>query len=209
MSSSHASRSFTMRAFCPRRRPGWGRCGRCVRISYSRRTTTGGVVMADLVTRERYGHVLLIRINRPDKRNAFSLALIDEFAAAYEEFGDDPELWAAAVFAHGDHFSAGLDLAEVGPAVAERGPAALASSRRYDPFGMWAPQVPKPVVLAVQESPSRCPLNWRWPATSSSPRTMSGSGNSRSRAGSCRSGSHPAGAVAPGVGQRHVVPAHR
>lgn len=106
--------------------------------------------MADLVTRERDGHVLLIGINRPDKRNAFSLALIDEFAAAYEEFGDDPELRAAAVFAHGDHFSAGLDLAEVGPAVAERGPAALAGSRRYDPFGMWAPQVPKPVVLAVQ-----------------------------------------------------------
>lgn len=106
--------------------------------------------MADLVTRERDGHVLLIGINRPDKRNAFSLALIDEFAAAYEEFGDDPELRAAAVFAHGAHFSAGLDLAEVGPAVAERGPAALAGSRRYDPFGMWAPQVPKPVVLAVQ-----------------------------------------------------------
>lgn len=144
--------------------------------------------MADLVTRERYGHVLLIGINRPDKRNAFSLALIDEFAAAYEEFGDDPELWAAAVFAHGDHFSAGLDLAEVGPAVAERGPAALAGSRRYDPFGMWAPQVPNRSSWPCKESPSRCPLNWRWPATSSSPRTMSGSGNSRSRAGSCRSG---------------------
>ncbi|MFN8126641.1 MAG: crotonase/enoyl-CoA hydratase family protein [Candidatus Nanopelagicales bacterium] len=106
--------------------------------------------MSALVTTERDGHVLLIGINRPEKRNAFSLALIDEFAAAYEELGDDPELRVGVVFAHGDHFSAGLDLAEVGPAVAEHGPGALAGSRRYDPFGMWAPQVPKPVVVAMQ-----------------------------------------------------------
>lgn len=106
--------------------------------------------MTDLVTSERDGHLLLIGINRPEKRNAFSLALIDQFAAAYEEFGDDPDLRAAVVFAHGEHFSAGLDLAEVGPAVAEHGPGALAGNRRYDPFGMWAPQVPKPVVVAMQ-----------------------------------------------------------
>ena len=45
---------------------------------------------------------------------------------------------------------AGLDLAEVGPAVAKDGPAALGGGRRFDPFGMWGPQVPKPVVMAVQ-----------------------------------------------------------
>ncbi len=103
-----------------------------------------------LVTTERDGHVLLIGVDRADKRNAFNLAVIDEFAAAYEEFGADPELRAAVVFGHGDHFSAGLDLAEVGPAVAENGPGALGGGRQYDPFGMWGPQVPKPVVMAVQ-----------------------------------------------------------
>lgn len=105
---------------------------------------------AALVTTERDGHVLLIGVNRAAKRNAFNLALIDQFAAAYEEFGDDPDLRAAVVFGHGDHFSAGLDLAEVGPAVAQDGPGALAGGRRFDPFGMWGPQVPKPVVMAVQ-----------------------------------------------------------
>lgn len=103
-----------------------------------------------LVTTERDGHVFVIGIDRADKRNAFNLAVINQFAAAYEEFADDPALRVAVVFGHGDHFSAGLDLAEVGPAVAERGPGALGGERRYDPFGMWAPQVPKPVVLAVQ-----------------------------------------------------------
>jgi enoyl-CoA hydratase/carnithine racemase len=101
------------------------------------------------VTVEREGHVLLIGINRPEKRNAFDLETIDALAAAYEELGDDRELRAGVLFAHGDHFSAGLDLAQVGPVVAEKGPSALAGGRKYDPFGVWAPQVPKPIVMAV------------------------------------------------------------
>lgn len=106
--------------------------------------------MGDRVTIERDGHVLLIGVNRPHKRNAFDLATIDEFGAAYEVLGQDPDLRVGVVFGHGDHFSAGLDLAEVGPAVASRGPGALGGEHAYDPFGVWGPAVPKPVVLAVQ-----------------------------------------------------------
>lgn len=101
------------------------------------------------VTVERDGAVLKMGINRPEKRNAFDLATIEALAAAYEQLGDDDSLRAGVLFGHGDHFSAGLDLAEVGPAVAERGPGAIAGGRKYDPFGVWAPQVPKPVVMAV------------------------------------------------------------
>jgi enoyl-CoA hydratase/carnithine racemase len=53
------------------------------------------------------------------------------------------------LFGHGDHFSAGLDLAEVGPAAAEHGPQVLYGSHRFDPFGAWREPVPKPVVMAV------------------------------------------------------------
>lgn len=105
--------------------------------------------MSDRVTVERDGQVLLIGINRKEKRNAFDLATIDALAAAYETLGNDPEIRAGVLFGHGDHFSAGLDLAEVGPAVAARGPAALSGGRAYDPFGVWGPPVPKPVVMAV------------------------------------------------------------
>jgi enoyl-CoA hydratase len=63
---------------------------------------------------EQRGHVLLIGINRPDKRNAFDLELIDQFGAAYERLGTDPDVRVGVVHAMGDHFSAGLDLAEVG-----------------------------------------------------------------------------------------------
>lgn len=105
--------------------------------------------MAEAITVEREEHVLLIGVNRPDKRNAFNLETIEQFAAAYERLGTDDDVRVGVVFAHGDHFSAGLDLAEVGPAVAEQGPQALAGSGRYDPFGIWGEQVPKPVVMAV------------------------------------------------------------
>jgi enoyl-CoA hydratase len=99
---------------------------------------------------ERRGHVLLIGVNRPHKRNAWDLATIDAVGAAYQQLGNDPDLRAGVVHGVGPHFSAGLDLAEVGPAVAAKGPAALSGGYEYDPFGVWAPPVPKPVVMAVQ-----------------------------------------------------------
>jgi enoyl-CoA hydratase/carnithine racemase len=99
---------------------------------------------------ERRGHVLMIGVNRPQKRNAWDLATIDAVGAAYQLLGSDPELRAGVVHGVGEHFSAGLDLAEVGPAVAARGPAALSGGYDFDPFGVWAPPVPKPVVVAVQ-----------------------------------------------------------
>jgi enoyl-CoA hydratase/carnithine racemase len=105
--------------------------------------------MSERVTVERDGAVLLIGVNRPEKRNAFDLETIEAFSAAYEQLADDPEVRVGVVFGHGDHFSAGLDLAQVGPAVAANGPSALAGSRRFDPFGVWGPPVPKPVVMAA------------------------------------------------------------
>lgn len=100
------------------------------------------------VTLERDGHVLLVGINRPEKRNAFDLAMLDRLAGAWETAADDPEVRAVVLFPHGDHTSAGLDLAEVGAFVAQHGPRALSGGKRFDPFGLWGPPLPKPVVMA-------------------------------------------------------------
>jgi enoyl-CoA hydratase/carnithine racemase len=105
--------------------------------------------MTEKVTIERDGHVLLIGVNRPEKRNAFDLETIAQLGKAYDTLGDDPDLRVGVLFGHGDHFSAGLDLAVVGPAVAENGPSALAGDGKYDPFGVWRDPVPKPIVMAV------------------------------------------------------------
>ncbi|MDX1510934.1 MAG: crotonase/enoyl-CoA hydratase family protein [Nitriliruptorales bacterium] len=106
--------------------------------------------MSESVTVERDGHVLLIGINRPDKRNAWNLDVINGVARAYEQLSTDDEVRVGVLFGHGDHFSAGLDLAEVGPVVAEQGPAALSGEGAYDPFGLWGEPPAKPVVMAVQ-----------------------------------------------------------
>jgi enoyl-CoA hydratase/carnithine racemase len=105
--------------------------------------------MTERITVEREGHVLLIGVNRPEKKNAFDLGMLEGLAAAYERLADDDEARVAVLFAHGACFSAGLDLAVVGPVVAEKGPSALSGGRRFDPFGVWGEPVPKPVVMAV------------------------------------------------------------
>lgn len=105
--------------------------------------------MSDRITVDLDGHVLMIGVNRPEKRNAFDLQTIEEFSDAYERLGEDEQARVGVLYAHGDHFSAGLDLADVGPAVTERGPDRLAGDGPYDPFGVWRDPVPKPVVMAV------------------------------------------------------------
>ena len=106
--------------------------------------------MSDLVTVDLVDNVLRIGVNRADKRNAHNLEVIAALGAAYDRIAEDDEVRVAVVYGHGDHFSAGLDLAEVGPYVAEHGPSALAGEGTHDPYGVFGPRVPKPVVLAVQ-----------------------------------------------------------
>lgn len=105
--------------------------------------------MTSRITVDRDDHLLLIGIDRPEKRNAFDVQMLEDLGAAYERLGKDEALRVGVVYAHGDHFSAGLDLGVVGPVVAAQGPQALAGKSAYDPFGIWAEPVPKPIVMAV------------------------------------------------------------
>ncbi|MEZ4453328.1 MAG: crotonase/enoyl-CoA hydratase family protein [Nannocystaceae bacterium] len=94
------------------------------------------------------GRVRLLGLARPEKRNAFDLAMLRELGRALTEYDDDPELWCALLYAEGDHFTAGLDLAEVGPAVAAG--AALFPEDGVDPLGLRGRARRKPLVMAVQ-----------------------------------------------------------
>ncbi len=99
------------------------------------------------VTVERDGHVLLIGLNRPEKRNAFNLRMLAELAEAYGLLERDDELRCGVLFAHGDHFTGGLDLAEVGPALTAGANPYPEGSR--DPWRLDGPWT-KPIVAAVQ-----------------------------------------------------------
>jgi enoyl-CoA hydratase len=105
--------------------------------------------MHERIITEVDDHVVRICVNRPEKRNAFDLATLEQLSAAYERLAEDQDLRVGVLCAHGEHFSAGLDLAEVAPVIADRGPKVLAGGGLYDPFGIWAQAVPKPVVMAV------------------------------------------------------------
>src|ERR1700747_544466 len=72
----------------------------------------------DTVSLERAGQFLLSGLNRPHKRNSFDRAMLADLARAYGLLESDTSLRAGVLFAHGDHFTAGLDLVDVGPAVA-------------------------------------------------------------------------------------------
>ncbi|WP_156766569.1 crotonase/enoyl-CoA hydratase family protein [Mycobacterium sp. E2327] len=77
-----------------------------------------GLPNLDTVSLERDGHVLLIGLNRPEKRNAFDRAMLADLSRAYGVLESDGSLRAGVLFAHGDHFTAGLDLVDVGPGIA-------------------------------------------------------------------------------------------
>lgn len=100
------------------------------------------------LTIDRDGQILLIGLNRPSKRNAMNEAMLQELAHAYRVLGEDPELRVGVVYAHGEHFSAGLDLTDIGPKMADGSFDALGGG--IDPWGIRTEQVPKPVVLALQ-----------------------------------------------------------
>jgi enoyl-CoA hydratase/carnithine racemase len=101
------------------------------------------------ITVERRGAVLLMGFNRPEKRNAADLRLLQELALAYGELERDPELRAGFVFAHGDHFTGGLDLADVGPRIGPDG-LDMVPEGGINAWQVDGTHVTKPVVMAVQ-----------------------------------------------------------
>jgi enoyl-CoA hydratase/carnithine racemase len=101
------------------------------------------------VTLESSGHILFIGLNRVDKRNAADLEMLTQLALAYGTLDRDPDLRVGVVFAHGDHFTAGLDLVDVGPALAKTGSLPLPEGG-IDPWGITTSPVRKPVVMAIQ-----------------------------------------------------------
>ncbi len=105
--------------------------------------------MTDGVTvrTERREHVLLIGLARPAKLNAFDMRMLRELAEAFTAYEEDDALRCAVVHADGPHFTAGLDLADVGPRMA-RGEAAWPEDA-VNPWGTTGRRRTKPVVCAV------------------------------------------------------------
>ena len=100
------------------------------------------------VSREICGSLLLIGLDRATKRNAFDSHLIHDLSLALTEYEDHPELRCAVIFAHGDHFTAGLDLVELQPKLSSG--IFSYDEHQINPWGTSGRQRKKPVIVAVQ-----------------------------------------------------------
>jgi len=101
-----------------------------------------------LLVERRGDHTLRLTINRPDKRNALSLELLDRLGAAFREHAADATLKLAVLTAAGDRcFAAGGDLKELESVRSEAD--TLAMSRRARAALDQVRQFPVPVVAAL------------------------------------------------------------
>ena len=66
--------------------------------------------MLDEILATRSGAILEIRLNRPDKKNAITVAMYAALADAFEEAGADPAIRAVTIAGNGGLFTAGNDL---------------------------------------------------------------------------------------------------
>lgn len=98
---------------------------------------------------EQRGHLLLIGLNRPAKRNAFDRQMLDELATAYARLEDSETVRCGVLYAEGEMFTAGLDLAAIAPTIAASG-AFDYPENSIDPLNLYGERTrTKPLVAAV------------------------------------------------------------
>lgn len=100
------------------------------------------------ITSEVRGHILLMGIDRAEKYNGFTPTMFSQLVDAYTELENNPDLRVGILHAHGNNFTAGLDLPKFADAMAESG--SLLPTHGIDPFGLRKPFRSKPIISAVQ-----------------------------------------------------------
>ncbi|MDR7551329.1 MAG: enoyl-CoA hydratase/isomerase family protein [Armatimonadota bacterium] len=97
----------------------------------------------DLLTLEKHDRVALVTLNRPEKRNALSIALREEIDRCLQELEADDTVSVVVITGAGPVFCAGFDTSEFVPDKLE---AVEASSNRYH---RRLAEFSKPLVAAV------------------------------------------------------------
>ncbi|QDF06979.1 crotonase/enoyl-CoA hydratase family protein [Myxococcus xanthus] len=103
--------------------------------------------MSNFITEETEGFVRKIGLNRPEKRNAMNIALIEQLSGALGRAEADESIRVCVLFAHGTVFTAGLDLMDVFPRLGDA--QTLFSAAGIDPWATHGPARTKPLIIAV------------------------------------------------------------
>ena len=105
-----------------------------------------------IVLTEQRGHVAVVRMNRPEARNAMSADLLAALIMTWERLEADDETWAYVITGADDTaFCAGADLKEMATRVNTQGPRKypLPTSAEDVGFGGVTPRLRKPIIAAV------------------------------------------------------------
>jgi enoyl-CoA hydratase/carnithine racemase len=101
------------------------------------------------ITEEVRGEILLMGIDRREKYNGFTPKMLSDLGDAYTRLDQDPALRVGVLFAHGPHFTAGLDLPKFVEGMQTGAAArARAEGETVDPVSLGR-ACRKPVVAAV------------------------------------------------------------
>jgi enoyl-CoA hydratase len=108
-----------------------------------------------VVVVEREEHVLVVTLNRPEKKNAVNCEVMCRLYDAWVRLDDDPELRVAILTGRGDTFCAGMDLAEIGKMRAGVSDNPYMERVKKEPhviYGAWLKtyRPKKPVILAAE-----------------------------------------------------------
>jgi enoyl-CoA hydratase/carnithine racemase len=102
--------------------------------------------LSHLISRETpSAHVVLLKINRPEKKNALHSTMVIELARLLDEAAADIDVRAVVLTGTDETFAAGADIAEMlerGPAGTSNNPDRVKAWRRLEKF-------PKPIIAAV------------------------------------------------------------
>jgi enoyl-CoA hydratase/carnithine racemase len=103
-----------------------------------------GDAMTDLVQVSSDGHVALLRLNRPEARNALSPKLMEKLAGELERLDPDPEVRCVVIAGSEKVFAAGADI----KAMAER---SFAEALRHPAASFWRrlAAIKTPLIAAV------------------------------------------------------------
>ena len=66
--------------------------------------------MPDSLAIENHGRLRVLRLNRPERKNALNGELMSALFESFREAANDDDVWAVAITGNGDAFCSGLDL---------------------------------------------------------------------------------------------------
>jgi enoyl-CoA hydratase/carnithine racemase len=105
---------------------------------------------SDRVSVEARDRVLVVGLNRPQKRNAFDVQMYQELGVALGRLHRDASLRCGVLFAHGEHFTGGIELPQWLPFFQD-GRMPPLPDQACDPLALDPhKRLGKPLVIAVQ-----------------------------------------------------------